>query len=232
MGSTSLKNVSGLPFSSKYTHHSLLPQQKAYKGNTRCYSTGVGYNTHRTHLSSFSLETGSSFKTNWHGSSPHVACTRSNSAVALSTLVTVRDENKKQCVCVCVRVVCVCARACVVCVYCVCARVCCVCVRVCCVCCVCVCMHACVCACVCARALNIEQGRAAWASGRESPFVFRLCCTRQNLFPAVGRTPSFLTNTLTAEEQVAILCTSREWTPVGMLGRSTVTCEDTQATHY
>ena len=150
MGSTSLKNVSGLPFSSKYAHHSLLPQQKAYKGNTRCYSTGVGYNTHRTHLSSFSLETGSSFKTNWHGSSPHVACTRSNSAVALSTLVTVRDENKKQCVCVCARVVCVCVCARVLCVCIVCVRVCVVCVYACVVCvvCVCACMHACVRVCV------------------------------------------------------------------------------------
>ena len=143
MASTSLKNVSSLLFSSKYAHHSLLPQQKAYKGNARCYSTGVGYGTHKPHLSSFSLETGSSFKTNWQGSSPHVACTRSNSAVAFSTLVTVKDENRSS-LCVCA---CVCARACVVCmcVLCVCACVCCVCVCVVCVCCVCV---LCVCACM------------------------------------------------------------------------------------
>ena len=148
MASTSLKNVSSLLFSSKYAHHSLLPQQKAYKGNARCYSTGVGYGTHKAHLSSFSLETGSSFKTNWQGSSPHVACTRSNSAVAFSTLVTVKDENRSS-LCVCARVVCMC-------VLCVCACVCCVCVCVVCVCCVCVCVccvcvHACIRECVCTR---------------------------------------------------------------------------------
>ena len=147
-------------------------------------NTGVASTTHPAHLSSCSLDTGSSFNTNWHGSSPHVACTRSNSAVAFSTLVTVRDGNEDS---VCVR-----ARVCVWC---------------------------------------NKQGTVVWVSRREPPFVLRLCCTRQNLFPEVGRTPSFRTNTLTAEEQVAILCTSREWTPVGMLGRSTVTCEQTHTQH-